>query len=414
VKIEKLQFNNFRGISNTTLEFGDQLTVLIGENGVGKSSILSAVTHLLFPFTKWASRGTFGHRSLREKDLNVLSDHCFIELDVCLNGSDTSYKLRSEFDPKSTTQKFDYKALQEALTGGWDKQIDELAQLEKSIPTLIYSVDQARSSYSVDANVNQFANKDLSIETAYLETKNSLDLFESWFDQRDAQEARAQRNDRSYVDLQLAATRDAILASSGFSLRFDNDPPRGLRAKKGNIELTIDQLSSGERVMMLMIGHIAMRLGLLQSKDPLMGKGIVLIDEVELHLHPSWQRKILPLLLKTFPNVQFIVATHSPQVIGEIMGDSLRVIRRLDDKSHINTWNEETFGRDSNTLLNTLFETTEKNSELGEKIANLNSKIEAGNITEAKELVDKVVSELGYESVDLTVAKARIARRLNG
>lgn len=53
----------------------------------------------------------------------------------------------------------------------------------------------------------------------------------------------------------------------------------------------------------------------------MLGSGIVLIDEIELHLHPKWQGKIVPVLMDTFPNIQFIITTHSPKVLSEIKND---------------------------------------------------------------------------------------------
>ena len=55
--------------------------------------------------------------------------------------------------------------------------------------------------------------------------------------------------------------------------------------------------------------------------NPLLGEGVVLIDEIELHMHPSWQRNVLKQLRETFPNIQFIITTHSPIVLSEVNDD---------------------------------------------------------------------------------------------
>ncbi|WP_250558852.1 AAA family ATPase, partial [Escherichia coli] len=60
---------------------------------------------------------------------------------------------------------------------------------------------------------------------------------------------------------------------------------------------------------------------------PLLGEAIVLIDEIDLHLHPKWQRDVLKKLTETFPNCQFIVSTHSPQIIGEIPPENVLLVR---------------------------------------------------------------------------------------
>lgn len=92
--------------------------------------------------------------------------------------------------------------------------------------------------------------------------------------------------------------------------------------------LRIEQLSDGYRTTLAMIMDIAARMASAnpELKNPLDTEGIILIDEVELHLHPGWQQTILPALLKTFPNVQFIVSTHSPQVLTTVPSSSIRAI----------------------------------------------------------------------------------------
>jgi predicted ATP-binding protein involved in virulence len=93
--------------------------------------------------------------------------------------------------------------------------------------------------------------------------------------------------------------------------------------------LRIEQLSDGYRTTLAMIMDIAARMASAnpELKNPLETEGIILIDEVELHLHPGWQQTILPPLLETFPNVQFIVTTHSPQVLTTVPSSSIKAIQ---------------------------------------------------------------------------------------
>jgi predicted ATP-binding protein involved in virulence len=79
-------------------------------------------------------------------------------------------------------------------------------------------------------------------------------------------------------------------------------------------------LSDGEKCLLAMVGDLARRLAIANPDypDALQGEAIVLIDEIELHLHPSWQRNIIPALKRTFPKCQFIITTHSPQVLSYI------------------------------------------------------------------------------------------------
>ncbi len=82
--------------------------------------------------------------------------------------------------------------------------------------------------------------------------------------------------------------------------------------------LNVSQLSQGEKSLMTLVGDIARRLAMMNPSlaSPLEGDGIVLIDEVDLHLHPKWQRSLLERLTTTFPGCQFVVTTHSPLVVS--------------------------------------------------------------------------------------------------
>ena len=106
------------------------------------------------------------------------------------------------------------------------------------------------------------------------------------------------------------------------NLRVRRNPDRLMIAKNG-VEYNISQLSGGEKCLLALVGDLAYRIAVANPNlsNPLAGTGIVLIDEIELHMCPAWQQCILSALRKTFPNIQFIITTHSPQVMNEIDDD---------------------------------------------------------------------------------------------
>lgn len=102
------------------------------------------------------------------------------------------------------------------------------------------------------------------------------------------------------------------------------------------VPLKLHKLSEGYSSLLALVGHLYCHA--LASRGDV-GKpsdiwGLVLIDEVDLHLHPSWQRSILPALQKIFPSIQFIVTTHSPIIAGSVAPDSTIVLRRDDSGVH--------------------------------------------------------------------------------
>lgn len=121
-------------------------------------------------------------------------------------------------------------------------------------------------------------------------------------------------------DRQLTAVRTAISRfMPGFSnLRVRRKPRLHMSIDKNGQTLNVLQLSQGEKSLMALVGDIARRLAMMNPmlENPLNGEGIILIDEVDMHLHPTWQRTIIQRLTTTFPHCQFVLTTHSPLVIS--------------------------------------------------------------------------------------------------
>lgn len=150
--------------------------------------------------------------------------------------------------------------------------------------------------------------------------------FFAWFDLMEDEERRRREELRNfdYTSPILNAVRRAISMMMGekysnprieiHPLRFVVDEKQNGTVKR---QLRMEQLSSGFKIMLAMVADLAARMAEANPamNDPLQSSGIVLIDEIEQHLHPQWQRKVLTQLHRTFPNVQFIVTTHSPLVL---------------------------------------------------------------------------------------------------
>ena len=88
--------------------------------------------------------------------------------------------------------------------------------------------------------------------------------------------------------------------------------------EKESVKLRFNQLSDGEKCYITLVADIARRMAMTAGSKNVMGGGVVMIDEVELHLHPLWQREVLSKLVSTFPNCQFFITTHSPLVLSEV------------------------------------------------------------------------------------------------
>ncbi len=178
---------------------------------------------------------------------------------------------------------------------------------------------------------------------------------------------------------------------------------------KDNEILRLDQLSSGELTLIMLITDMTRRL-LLMTEEPNIEKiqqsqGIVLIDEIELHLHPKWQRNIVPALTKTFPNIQFIITTHSPQVLSYVPNGSAFSIENG------KAYPISTYGRDNEWILETIMNDIARPKEIQDKLDQLFDLIKANKIDEAKQLRKEIASIIGEDEAELLKADILIQRK---
>lgn len=183
---------------------------------------------------------------------------------------------------------------------------------------------------------------------------------------------------------------------------------------KGKQSLEVSQLSNGEKVTLAMIGDLARRLALANPslENPLEGEGIVLIDEIELHLHPAWQREIINRLESTFPNIQFILSTHSPQVLGELSDAQIFFVTQEKDGEDIKVRSVPSlFGKDSNMILEQFMGVAEKNEEIKDMLQKLYRYIMESKLVEAKRMQEQLVEILGSDDPNLVKADMIIRRK---
>jgi len=143
-----------------------------------------------------------------------------------------------------------------------------------------------------------------------------------------------------------------------------------MEARKENQHFDIRQLSDGEKCLLALAGDLARRLTIANPgmRNPLEGQAVVLIDEAELHLHPEWQHRIVPDLLETFPNCQFVLTTHSPQVLTHVRCENIRCLVQTGQTVAV-VQPDGTYGQDSNFLLRTLMGSSCRPKNIDEEIA---------------------------------------------
>ena len=207
----------------------------------------------------------------------------------------------------------------------------------------------------------------------------------------------------SAKDRQLTAVRTAIhrFMPHMDNLRVRRKPRLHMAIDKNGETLNVAQLSQGEKSLMALVGDVARRLAMLNPalENPLAGDGIVLIDEVDLHLHPSWQRSLCDRLIETFPNCQFILTNHSPLVISDCKNV---LVYALTDGEFRQLPSQ--YGQDANTVLLDVMDTSIRNEKINARLNDLLDAIQDSRLTEAQQLLSELTEELPANHLELVKA----------
>ncbi|WEJ61876.1 AAA family ATPase [Thiomicrorhabdus lithotrophica] len=212
-------------------------------------------------------------------------------------------------------------------------------------------------------------------------------------------------------DVQLVAVREAIKEfMPGFdNLRVQRKPRLHMAINKDGETLNVAQLSQGEKSLMALVGDIARRLAMMNPslENPLLGDGIVLIDEVDLHLHPKWQRTLISRLTGTFKNCQFVLTTHSPLVISDYK-DVLCYV--LDDGELIEE--SELYGLDANEVLLGVMDTSIRNESVDRKLKDLLDAIQDSKFDLSSSLISELESDISPTNIELIKAKLFLKKQI--
>lgn len=411
--IKSIELRDFRGISTLNLPIDKNLTVIVGKNGVGKTSVLDAISYLLKPLRhslvdKSRSIDEPGIMRFRPTDVALAKTRFSVRAVVSASdkkGEQVESRIELTHDKKSSKFGQNLSRL----------ETEEFSQSE--LPLFVYY--RQNRGFELDAqSENPNALTELSVRDQSLtEDLSAISDLSDWWDARDAEEARRVRDsDREFRDPHLEAVRKLVVEVDefeGIGYEATATPPGLYFQKPPNRKIHVSQLSSGERVYLVLLADLARRLQTIQPGASLAEiPGVVLIDEIELHLHPEWQRQIIATLTRIFRRCQFIVTTHSPHLLGETKSDSIRILKTTrDHEVEYYAYHKETFGRDSNEILVGVLEATERNKTTKQDLQKLDTLIGNSELEQARELLDDLRSGIGGDLVELDIAEQRLRRR---
>lgn len=431
MKIIKLCLKNFRGIEQSEINFDGRPAVLFGINGMGKSTVLHACSLLfyrIFQNIVNSDLGSNGDYRILDTDIKIGAQSTRISAQIQLGDNVFHYYRGADYGGRRIHSKRDLRKICDEMVNQYIGEVyepeeeSEFDETEKNQEIL--KLNDAGIPVYATYSVNRYVTgridkieKDDSLSgklEAWRDIFNptvNFGLFFEWFRGRQEYENSKKVECSTFADAQLSTVRRAILKIldndfTDLKIRITDEDAQ-MTAVKHDLELSIAQLSEGEKCILAMAGDLARKLAIAnpKRKNPLSGEGIVLIDEVDLHLHPTWQSKIMHLLIDTFPNIQFIVTTHSPKILGEIT-DEADIFEICEKDGNISIKKQPSMsGWDTNTILNKFMHTKAVNRQTEELIDQIFDNIDEGELDEAEKLVDKLAQMT--DELNLNVVRAR-------
>jgi len=429
MKIERLVLKNFRGIREMDLEFNEKLTVLIGPNGAGKSSILHAMALPLSDVFKQPPYWEKGEMS-GVKNSDILNGESSAQVEVFLktHGKPDHPDFHLGFS-RDESQGVDGTATSTLNKSPSVGQMEESLRRDRKSSGSLLAVRYLPERRIGRGHAEPVSADVLAPKFAYRSALTSgwgHRQFFSWF--RKVQNADLQSLQVPWAraldmlkngeqppgtNAHLHAARMSIADfMHANALHYDFGENTFFVDKDGQT-MSVNQLSDGEKGLLGLVGNLTYRLAVAYShltdanELPREAEAVVMIDEMELHLHPKWQRTVVPRLLETFPNVQFIITTHSPQVLGEIHSKDIILLEDAPQGIQHGRFSREVHGMTSGHILEALMGARERTGGVEDAIREASAAIERNDLQRAKELL----AELSEDSRDIPELE-RIAMRI--
>lgn len=392
MRLDRLHIQNFRCYEDATFDFQPAFNLVVGVNGSGKTSLLQAVA---VSFIEYAN-------TIKQQSIGLAID----DVQFVIN----KFEGRNRFERK-------FPLLLEGQGEVLGVKKWKTTQAGENFPPLVndelgFATDKELVKFDLGEKIDlpvlafyranrQWKGANISAESAAQQKISRLDGYTNWFDAvtdlkdfeswligktlERMQNVLDAKSALSKFDDELAWVNQAIEIAlpKAKDLRYDLRLQSLLIDVEGEKTIPFNNLSDGQRGMVALFADIARRMCIL---NPHMGKdvlkntsGVVIIDELDIHLHPAWQRSIVLALKKAFPKVQFIAASHSPQIIGSLKPEEVIVLNN-GDGSHPRV----TYGLDSSSVLEVVMDVAQREPEIEKLLSELFSTLEDNDLKKAR------------------------------
>jgi predicted ATP-binding protein involved in virulence len=362
LRIDRLSLRNFRCFPECSVSLHETLTVFVAENGCGKTAILDAIGIALGSYVDGLCGWNWFHRIDRRDVRQVVSGldqqvRPELPTAVAAEGVLNRQPVRWErtlhrFSRRARTSKTgvgDLLALIEKIRPCLDPSLENIANPLTLPLVAFYGTGRLWSEHKLTEGKKSLALDSRSRLSGYMDCLSSSSSFkgvEAWFRSKMAEIGDPKFSTDLAANLPLiTAIQEAVrrvLEPTGWQdLEWGNEEQSFMVRHPDYGRLPLAALSDGVRNMIALVADIAHRCARLnphlREDAARQTPGVVLIDEIDMHLHPRWQQLVVSLMQQAFPQVQFIVSTHSPHVLSTVDKESIRVIRFIDREPVIET-----------------------------------------------------------------------------
>ena len=430
MKLKNIKISNYRCFKEAEIDFDEYITLVVGKNGSGKTAILDAVAVSVSTFLLGIDGGV--SRSILKDDaryefhdLNGTIDpqHQFpvsIEsIGNCRNKEEVKWVRSLNSENGKTTIKGAgelisiAKKTQEMIMRGYQTLILPLISYYGT--GRLYAQKKEKRNIK---SLTEFKRQVGYVDCMAAESNEKLML--NWFQSQTLKSLQEQQKTGilerplllKTVEKAICRSFERISGARNASLIFDLDTHRlvlEFETADGEAQkFAMEEMSDGYKNTLSMIGDIAYRMAVLNPTlgDQVLEKtpGVVLIDEIDLHLHPQWQQTILSDLHAIFPEVQFIVSSHASAVINSIPREQIRIL----DRGEIYMPAAQTYGRDANSILREVMQVSERPADIKNRMNLFYAYMDENNYKEADKVLSEIEVIVGTTDPDIAAARTSL------
>ncbi len=420
MRIDSIEITNFRCFEHLKMGFHPKLNVLVGANASGKTALLLALRRCLGTFIgqfsdiDMAEKQSIMHiapedvRFIRREFAQTTSFACTVSV-----GNQEYQWARTKQGRGARTDSKDTKAVDAWVKKLEDKLKHPTEAYDLELPLVAYfSTDRVSGERKSSKSDKLFSSRMRGYFNALGQFTNT-EYLKEWFKNRQLEKYQSGKKGSAALDLmqkvikQIPGVENIEYIIRPSDSEMESDLYLTFKQEDGSSKVIgFEYLSDGQKMFVTILADLTMRCLLLNpqmSREANETSGVVLIDEVDLHLHPSWQRLVIPSLLMAFPNVQFFVTTHSPQVLSEAPRESVFILRNGRIEPSEGIFSE---GRDSNSILHDIFGVEKRPREEQSDLDRFYRLLDEKNDKEALKVLKKL--EIKWGNLDSDIVRANL------